>query len=143
VYQTALRSYETVHKSTMSGREVEAAALTKSAIRLRECQSSWNSPGHAAKLDAALKFNQRIWSILQAELGKSENPLPDDLKADLLRLSAFVDKRIFEIMAYPGPEKLSILISINENLAAGLRTRPETANPLRYDQLPAASAAGI
>jgi flagellar protein FlaF len=142
VYQTALRAYENVNKTTMSGREVEAAVLTKASIRLRECQSGWNSPGHAAKLDAALKFNQRIWSILQAELGKPENPLPNSLKADLLRLSAFVDKRIFEIIAYPEPQKLSILISINENISAGLRTRP-AAEPVRYHQIPAAAAAGI
>jgi len=33
----------------------------------------------------------------------------------------FVDRRIFEVMAYPSSEKLDILININRNLAAGLR----------------------
>ena len=73
--------------------------------------------GHDAKLDAALKYNQRVWTIFQAELEKPENPLPNALKADLLRLSAFIDKRTLETIAYPSPEKLTILININHNIA--------------------------
>jgi flagellar protein FlaF len=72
-------------------------------------------------LDEALKYNQRIWTIFQAELGREDNPLPDHIKLDLLRLSSFIDKRIFEAMGSPAPEKLNILIKINENIAAGLR----------------------
>jgi flagellar biosynthesis activator protein FlaF len=124
VYQAALKSYDSITKSAMSGREVEAAVLTKAALKLKECQDNWDSAKRNAKLETALKFSQRVWSILQAELEKKDNPLPTPLKVDLLRLSAFVDKRIFEIMAYPTPEKLTILVNINQNIAAGLRTRP-------------------
>jgi flagellar protein FlaF len=124
VYQAALKTYDSITRSTMSGREVEAAVLTKAALKLKECQDNWDSAERHAKLETALKFSQRVWSIFQAELEKKDNPLPTPLKVDLLRLSAFVDKRIFEIMAYPTPEKLTILISINQNIAAGLRTQP-------------------
>ena len=124
MYQAALKTYENVTKSTMSGREVEAAVLTKAAVRLKECQTQWDATDRDLKLQGALKFNQRVWSIFQAELEKIENPLPNKVKIDLLRLSAFIDKRIFEVMAYPSPEKLTILININNNIAAGLRTRP-------------------
>jgi len=47
--------------------------------------------------------------------------LPWNVRQDILNLSLFVDKRIFEIMAFPAPEKLTALIKINRNLAAGLR----------------------
>jgi flagellar protein FlaF len=40
---------------------------------------------------------------------------------DGLRLSAFVDRRIFETLAAPAPEKLEAIININNNIAAGLR----------------------
>ena len=96
-----------------------------------------------SKLDAALKYNQRVWSIFQAELEKPENPLPNTLKVDLLRLSAFIDKRMFEIMAYPSPEKLTILININHNIAAGLRTRPESTDSMASDALPKTPAMAI
>jgi flagellar protein FlaF len=121
----------------MSGREVEASVLTKAALKLKECLSGWDAPGRDEKLDKALKFNQRVWSILQAELSKPDNPLPSNLKTDLLRLSAFVDKRIFEIMAYPAREKLNILIQINENIATGLRTRPGVSAPVENQSMPA------
>ena len=52
---------------------------------------------------------------------------PKQLIRDLLRLSAFVDKRIFETIAFPSPEKLTAVININRNIAAGLRETPEGA----------------
>lgn len=128
MYQTALKTYESVNKSTMSGREVEADVLTKAALKLKNCQEHWTDSGLDSRLDAALKYNQRIWTIFQAELEKPENPLPDALKVDLLRLSVFIDRRTMEAMAYPAPEKLSILININQNIAAGLRSRPRPAS---------------
>ena len=124
MHQAALKAYNSVNKSTMSGRDVEAEVLTKAALKLKECQDNWSENGQGAKLEAALKFNQRVWTIFQAELEKPENPLPHPLKVDLLRLSAFIDQRTFETMAYPAPEKLTILININHNIAAGLRIRP-------------------
>ena len=127
MYQAALKAYDTVNKSTMSGRDVEAEVLTKAALKLKECQDNWAQNGHDANLDAALKYNQRVWSIFQAELENPENPLPNALKVDLLRLIAFIDKRTLETIAYPAPEKLTILININHNIAAGLRTRPKAA----------------
>jgi flagellar biosynthesis activator protein FlaF len=128
VYQAALKAYDSVNRSTMSGRDVEAEVLTKAALKLKECRDSWEESGRNDRLYTALKFNQRIWTILQAELEKPENPLPVTLKRDLLRLSIFVDKRTLETLAHPSPEKLAILININHNIAAGLRTRiPEAA----------------
>ena len=121
MYNKALNAYKSVEKTTVSGRETEARVLTEAAIKLRTCQKKWDAENRSELLDEALTYNQRIWTIFQAELGKEDNPLPDNIKLDLLRLSAFIDKRIFEIMAYPDPEKLNIIIKINENIAAGLR----------------------
>jgi len=42
----------------------------------------------------------------------------------MLRLIAFIDRRIFETMASPAPEKLTTVININNNIAAGLRGSP-------------------
>ena len=127
MYQTALKAYNTINKATMSGRDVEAEVLTKAALKLKERQNNWAQNGHDANLDAALKYNQRVWCIFQAELENPANPLPNALKVDLLRLVAFIDKRTLETIAYPSPEKLTILININHNIAAGLRTSPQAA----------------
>ena len=112
----------------MSGRDVEADVLIKAALKLKNCQENWSTASLNTDLNAALKFNQRVWTIFQAELGNMNNPLPQRLKIDLLRLSAFIDKRTLELMASPAPEKMTILININFNIAAGLRTRPTAEN---------------
>jgi flagellar biosynthesis activator protein FlaF len=114
-------AYRKTQKSTMSGREIEASVLTQAALKLVSCQDKWGTEGHETRLDEALRFNQLVWSIFQAELAKPENPLPRKLREDLLSLSVFVDKRIFEIMGFPESDRLTILININLNLAAGLR----------------------
>ena len=121
MYSSPLQAYDTVNKKTMSGREIEAAVLTRAARKLKDCQESWDADNRDEKLSEALKFNQLVWSIFQGELKKEDNPLNRKLRADLLRLSAFVDRRIFETIADPSPEKLNIVININNNIASGLR----------------------
>jgi flagellar protein FlaF len=121
-----MQAYQKVERATISGRETEARVLMQAAMKLQVCQKNWQD-GNDEDLDAALKYNQKIWSIFQTELANSENPLPDALKRDLLKLAAFIDRRIFETMSFPSPEKLSIIIKINQNIAAGLRGLPTDA----------------
>jgi len=124
VYSNPLEAYKTIDKTTMSGRETEARVLTQAALKLKDCRDNWEAEDRDDKLDEALKYTQRIWSIFQGELAKPDNSLPRQLKINLLRLSSFVDKRIFETMSYPSPEKLTAVININTNIAAGLRGSP-------------------
>lgn len=119
-----LEAYRTAQKSVMSGREIEAMALTKAALQLKKCRNDWDQDDRNGKRLESLQTNQRIWSILQGELSRDDNPLPKQIRQDLLSLSLFVDKRTFDVMAYPSPEKLDILININLNIAAGLRSNP-------------------
>ncbi len=121
MHSLQLEAYKKTQMQTLSGREIEAAVLTKAALALKECQDTWDAGGRNGKLDDALRYNQLIWSVFQGELIKEENPLPKKLREDILSLSGFIDRRIFEIMAYPSPEKLNAIININLNLAAGLR----------------------
>jgi flagellar protein FlaF len=120
----SLRTYEHVNSATQSGREVEAAVLTKAALKLKECQDNWDASDRDHKLDEALKYNQRVWSIFQSELSREDHEMSKKLRLDILRLAAYIDRRIFETMAFPSPEKLNIVININNNLAAGLRGSP-------------------
>jgi flagellar protein FlaF len=120
VYNNAFKNYQDVEKTTTSGRETEARVLTQAAIKLQACQKNWREDNFE-ELDDALKYNQKIWSIFQGELVKKDNPLPTAVKRDLLKLAGFIDKRIFETMSFPSPEKLDIIIKINQNIAAGLR----------------------
>ncbi len=108
----------------MSGRDIEASVLTQAALKLQVCQSNWGAEGNEVKLDEAIQYNQRVWSIFQGELAKDDNPLPKKLREDILSLSLFIDKRIFDILTSPAPEQLTAIININLSLAAGLRGSP-------------------
>jgi len=123
--QTALNSYTSMQKETLSGRELEASVLTRAGLMLKQVQENWSAPDRDEKLLEAIKFNQKVWSFFQAELSDPENPLPTALKQDILNLSLFIDKRLFEVMADPDKDKLTIVVDIDFNIAAGLRTKAE------------------
>lgn len=114
-------AYVNTAKSSMSDRQLEAAVLTKAALLLQACQRNWDAADRPEKLTEALELNQKLWSIFEVSLAHPGHPLPPALRQDILRLGLFVDQRIFEVMAYPAPDKLTAIIQIDLNLAAGLR----------------------
>lgn len=120
----ARAAYKTAQANTNFGRDLEAAVLTRAAQDLRACQDHWEDPGRAQRLEDALRTNQRIWSVFQAELANPSHPMPPQLRRDLLSLGAFVDKRAIEVLASPDPRKLDAIININMNIAAGLLGTP-------------------
>ncbi|OGU14015.1 MAG: flagellar biosynthesis regulator FlhF [Geobacteraceae bacterium GWC2_53_11] len=123
--QNSVNAYTANQKESLSGRELEASVLARAGLMLKSVKDNWDAPDRDSKLLEAVKFNQKIWSFFQAELSDPENPLPKNLRDDILNLSLFIDKRLFEVIAFPDPEKLSIVIDIDFNIAAGLRTTPE------------------
>lgn len=116
-----LDAYRNVEKATLSQRDLEATVLTKAAMQLKATQENWPNEKQDSQLEDAISYNQRVWSFFQAELSMEGNPMPEEIKRNLLALSLFVDRRSFEALAYPAPEKLDILININLNVASGLR----------------------
>jgi len=125
MHQNPVNAYTNMQKEVLSGRELEASVLSRAGLMLKQLQENWNSPDRETKFLEAIKFNQKVWSFFQAELSDPENPMPKKLREDILNLSIFIDKRLFEVMAFPDPEKLTIVIDINFNIAAGLRTKAE------------------
>lgn len=77
---------------------------------------------------AAVRINWQLWTILQAELLAPECTLPEDLRANAISLSGFIDKQSMDLISEPVVSKLDILISINRELAAGLRTNPDAGS---------------
>ena len=110
----------------MTGRQTEARVLTDAAVRLKYCRDNWDAPDRHDKLDEALTYTQRVWSLIQGDLLDESNPLPKNIKQNILTLSAYIDQRIFNIQAYPEPQKLNIIIDIHLNLAAGLRSSAQS-----------------
>ena len=114
-------SYNNMVQETLNGRELEAHVLTKAANKLKSCKSDWDYPNQKDILDEALKYNQKIWTFFQTEISTNENGLPTNVCQDILNLSLFVDKHTLNILSYPQPDKLNVLIDINLSIASGLR----------------------
>ena len=122
----AASAYARVAKATQSPRELEASVLLKAASRLQAVREDWD--GRRAELDEALTFNRKLWTILVTSVTDADNPLPQAIKNNMANLAIFVFERTITIMTEPGPEKLSALITINREIAAGLRAQPKPAN---------------
>ena len=109
-------------QATQSPRELEASILIKAATRLQAIREDWD--GRRAELDEALTYNRKLWTILVASVTDADNPLPQAIKNNIANLAMFVFERTITMMLEPSPEKLSALVNINREIAAGLRAKP-------------------
>ena len=123
-----LNAYQQAQRLAITPSAAEAASLSRAAVLLDAAKSSIGNGavGKSAGNDypayaAALSYNQKFWTVLQADLTADGNALADELKNDLLSLSVFVDKQTVKALADPKPEHLDVLIEINRNIALGLR----------------------
>jgi flagellar protein FlaF len=129
--------YEQVQRETLDGRELEASVLFRAAQKLHLCAREWDNPHTRVfqdKLSDALEFNQKVWSFLQVELATPANPLPETLRLNLLRLSKFIDKRIFALYAGTGTqEDLLSIARINQQIGKGLEARTAVNDAMEED----------
>jgi len=58
------------------------------------------------------------------EAARPDHEMPIDMRVRLLKLCAFIDRRTFELLARPEPEKVQVLININRQVASGLAVTP-------------------
>ena len=94
-----------------------AWGLTTTARKLADAQR----PGTTREqLLDAVRLNWRLWTIIQAEQSAPECTTEKSVREAMLNLSNFVDRRSVDLIAFPSPEKVDVLISINRNIAAGL-----------------------
>lgn len=100
----------------------EAWALVEAARRMAAAleAGSLDVPEVRKALRDALRLNWRLWTIFQSELSAETSPVPLDIRQNMLSLCNFVDSHTVQTMADPTPEKVTILIEMNRNIATGL-----------------------
>lgn len=108
-------------QATVSPRELEATLLLKAAVRLQSVADDWAT--RESELDDALGYNRKLWMLLVSAVIKEDNPLPVDIKRNILTLANFIFNQTFRLSAQPVPTGLAVLININRDVAAGLRGR--------------------
>jgi flagellar protein FlaF len=121
----ATTTYAKVAQETLIGRELEAHVLLKSAARLQNIQENWDNA--QSELDAALLNNRRLWTVLVSATTDPSNPLPNDIKNNIANLALFIFNRTLDLSANPQKERIDVLITINRQIAAGLRAKADAS----------------
>ena len=112
-----IATYEQIILSALSQREMDGLAFAKAVFRLEEASKAVDDYD---AYSSALKFHQMLWTFIQADVAADGNGLPDDLKANILSLSIFVDSQTIMALAEPSAEHLHSLIAIDKSIASGL-----------------------
>ena len=117
----ASKAYGKVANVTANPRELEASLLLKAAAQLQTIHDTWAQSG--SKLNEALVFNRKLWSIFMACVVENDHPLPPAVRQNIANIGVFVMNETLSLMSEPRAEKLGSLIDINREIASGLMGR--------------------
>ena len=117
----AAQAYGKTASQTTNPRDLEADLLLQAASQLQSIRDGWETK--QSELNAALTNNRKLWSLLVATVTRPENPLPANIRQNVANIGIYVFKQTLTAMTNPKPENLGSLISINRQLASGLRGR--------------------
>lgn len=117
----AAAAYQKTRQATVDPRELEASLLLKAAARIQSVIDNWENG--RSDLREALFYNRKLWTVFVSSATSDSNHLPENLKQNVANLGIFIFNQTIEIELNPQKEKLGILVSINKNLAEGLRGR--------------------
>ena len=120
----AASTYSKIAQATQSPRELEASILLLAASRLQAIRDDWD--GRRGDLAEALTYNRKLWTVLVSSVTEPGNPLPQPIRQNVANLGIFIFNHTIELMDAPSPQRLGVLININRELAAGLRSSPGT-----------------
>jgi flagellar biosynthesis activator protein FlaF len=115
-------AYQRTTKAVESPREREAALLIKAAASLQNIRDTW--PSSSGQLGEALTFNRKLWTIFMTSVTRDDNPLPKDVRQNIANLGIFILNQTREILNDPASQKLDVLVNVNRQIAAGLRSMP-------------------
>ena len=118
--QQGAAAYGRTAQATQSPRDLESGLLMKAAVKLQKARDNWNE-ADKQPLEEALFYNRKLWTVLISAVDREDNPLPVEIKRNIITLGLFVLNRTLDLQFEPKPAKLGVMISINRDLAAGLR----------------------
>ncbi len=97
----------------------------KSAAQLQTIHDNWDDLHET--LNDALLYNRRLWAVFLDAVTAEDSPLPRPVAQNVANLGFFVFNHTLKVQTKPEADKLRTLISINKQIAAGLRGMEEEA----------------
>ena len=116
------KTYEKNALEIGSPRELEAQLLMRAASQLQAVKDG--AVTKMADVLSAVRYNRRLWLIFAISTNSPGNPLPVEIRKNVISLATFVVNRsiTLETAEEPEPDRVDVLININREIAAGLRT---------------------
>ena len=121
MHRQALRAYELAQNSALLPKAIEKMAFGRAVQFLRQARENEMDYRTYA---SALRFNQKLWTLIQASLAEDSGQMPDRIRTAILNLSLFIDRHTIEALGNPGTVSLDPLIDINVHIAGGLFPEP-------------------
>jgi flagellar biosynthesis activator protein FlaF len=115
----AFSAYHKVSRQTAEPRQIESNLLSRSAANFQRIRDNWDEA--FTELEEAMLFNRRLWTVFLTTVTREDNPLPAAIRENIANLGLFVMNQQRELQNNPEARKLDVLITINRELAAGLR----------------------
>ena len=122
--QQAAQAYGAVAKQIANPRDLESSLLLKAAAKLQAIHDNWEA--ERGNLYDALLYNRKLWIVFMTSATSKDNPLPTEIRQNIANLGLFVLSHTIKLEARPEPGRLDVLININREVAAGLRSSPQT-----------------
>jgi flagellar protein FlaF len=113
------QAYARTAQQTLSGRDLEAHVLLKSAARLQGIRDDWDS--RRGELEEALLANRKIWTVFVSSMSAEDCPLPAVVRSNIINLGMFIFNRTIQLTVSAEAKHLNALIDINRHIASGLR----------------------
>lgn len=120
MHNQAATAYQKMSQVAVSPRDLEATLLMKAAAQLQTLKDDWESASKEL-IRERLTYNRRLWIFFLAAIKEEGNPLPEEIKTNILNLGVFILNHTIDTEMAPTPERLTVLITINRNIAEGLR----------------------
>lgn len=98
----------------LSSNEEGAFGLSKAAVMLDQARDD------QGRLAAALDNNMEIWVAIRTLVNRNDNPLPEETKQNLVKLSQFVTQTTMAQGVEMPPEVIDTFININLQISEGL-----------------------
>lgn len=122
MHNQAASAYQKMSQVAVSPRDLEATVLMKAAAQLQTLKDDWENASYSLILER-LTYNRRIWTFLLAAVTEKDNPLPEAIRKNIVDLGVFILNHTLDTQETPAPERLTVLIAINRNIAEGLRSQ--------------------
>jgi flagellar protein FlaF len=86
---------------------------------LQAVRDAWGAD--RGQVDEALLYNRKLWSFFLVSVTQPDNPLPELVRQNVANLGMYIMSQTISVTSNPQVEIVSSLVTINRELAAGLR----------------------